>query len=102
LANSTINTAFFAESPAERQADLREDVVVHAAQPYARDPAEQTHRHDQNDRRRKRKALILRRVNQPDKKHTQRKNEDCGIARQFFLKRNVRPFEVKSSRQYLR
>ena len=42
------------------EADLGQDVVVHAAQQNAADRRKQTHRHDQDHRERKQHALVLR------------------------------------------
>ena len=41
------------------EADLREDVDVHAGDQHAAHRAEQAHRHDQDDRQRQRPAFVL-------------------------------------------
>ena len=64
------------EADQHDEADLREHVVVPAAQPDAEQREQQAHRHDQHDRERQRPALVLRGEDQEDQQHAQR--EDRG------------------------
>ena len=57
------------------KADLRQDVVVQAAQIDAEDRGEQAHRHDQDDRERQRERFVLRRQHQEDEHHGEHEHE---------------------------
>ncbi len=80
------------ESDQHDEADLREDVVLHRAQPNAADRAEQAHRHDENDGERQRPALVKRGEHQEDEEHAERENVDRAVAGEFLLQRDLRPF----------
>ncbi len=72
--------------------DLRQDVVVHAAQDNAGDGGDQAHRYDQDDGERQRQAFILRRQHQEHEHHRQREGEHRGVASLDLLIRQRRPF----------
>ena len=83
--------AFFAAKPDEHdEADLREDVVVHALDHDAGDRGEDAHRHDQDDRDRQRPAFVLRRQHEEDESTHSGKMKAAPVARQFLLERPFR------------
>ena len=76
-ANSTIRMAFLAAKPDQHdEADLRQDVDVHAAQQQPADRGQQAHRHDQDHRQRQRPAFVLRREQQEHEHHRGAEDED--------------------------
>src|SRR5438874_13118577 len=62
------------------EADLCDQVVVHAAQPRAEERERQAHRRDQDDREWQRPALVLGGMDEKDEEDTERKEVDRGVA----------------------
>ena len=72
------------EADQHHEADLGQDIVVHAAQPDPGDGAEQTQGHDQNDGQRQHPAFVLRRKHQEDEQHADGKDEAARRCRRGF------------------
>src|SRR5205823_1243005 len=83
------------------KADLCEDVVLHRAQPDTVDRTEQTHRNDQNDCEGQRPALVERREQQENEQNAKRENVNRAVAREFLLKRYLRPLSREAGGQNL-
>ena len=80
----------------DHEADLGQDVVVHAAQQNAADRRKQAHRHDQDHRERKQHALVLRGEQQEHEHDGQTESHDGGIAGDLLLQRNLGPFVAEA------
>src|SRR5882757_999246 len=89
------------EPDEHNEADLREDVVLHRAEPNTVDRAEQTHRDDKNDRERQRPTFVKRREQQENEQNAKRENVNRAVARKFLLERYLRPLGREAGRQDL-
>src|SRR6266436_6211935 len=89
------------EPDEHNEPDLREDIVLHRAEPDTVDRAEQTHRDDKNDRERQRPAFVKRREQQENEQNAKRENENRAVAREFLLERYLRPLSREAGRQNL-
>ena len=83
------------------EADLRQQIVVHAAQDHADDRGDQAHWNDQNDGERQRQALKLRRQHQEHEHHRQHESENRGVAGADLLEGERGPFVGEAGRQNL-
>ena len=81
------------------EADLGEDVVVHAAQVHAGHGGQDAHRHDQDHRERQGDALVERGQQQEDEHHRQREHQHAGVAGQLLLVGKLGPLEAVARRQ---
>ena len=90
---------FAGEADEHDKADLREDVVLHRAQPDAADRAEQTHRDDEDDRERQRPAFVERREEKEDEENAERENVDRAVAGELLLQRDLGPFRGETRGQ---
>src|SRR5712671_2894000 len=81
--------------------DLREDVVLHRAEPDTVDRTEQTHRDDQNDCKGQRPTFVKRREQQENKQNAKRENVNRAVARKFLLERYLRPLGREAGGQNL-
>src|SRR5256714_620665 len=88
------------EADQDDEADLRDEVVVHATEPRAEERERQTHRRDQDDGQRQRPALILGGMDEKDEEHAKRKDEDRGVAGELRLIGEVRPFDLHPGREH--
>ena len=81
----------FRRQPDEyHQPDLREDVVVEAAQIDPEDGGKQAHRHDHDHRQRQHQRFILGGEQQEDEHHGKHEHRRCGIALGFSPDRQAR------------
>ena len=74
------------------QADLGQDVVVHAAQVHAEHRRQQGHRHDQDDRDRQGQAFELGGEDEEDEDDRQPEDDSRGVAGGLLLEGDVGPF----------
>ncbi len=95
------NSVLGSERDQHDEADLGEDVVVHAAKVDAENRGQQAHRHDQDDRERQREGLIHRRQDQKHEHDGQHEDQHAGIAGKLLLKGDVGPFIAHAGRQNL-
>ena len=84
------------------EADLRQDVVVEAAQPDAREREENAQRHDRDDRKRQRPAFVLERQQQEDEQNAEREDQQAGAAGEALLERELGPLEGQAVGQQAR
>ena len=89
------------EADQHDEADLGQDVDVHAAPEQAGDGGEQAHRHDQHDRERQRPALVLRRQHQEDEDDRGDEDEQAGVAGELLLEGELGPLEAEAVGQAL-
>src|SRR4029077_6704816 len=89
------------EPDEHNEPDLREDVVLHGAQPDTVDRTEQTHRDDQNDCERQRPAFVKRGEQQKNEQNAKRENVNRTVAREFLLERYLRPLGREAGWQNL-
>ena len=87
------------EADQHHHADLREDVVVEAAQVHAEHRGEQAHRHDEDHGERQREALVERRQENEHEHDAEHERERAGVARSLLLVGDVGPFEVHAGGQ---
>src|SRR5438445_10456695 len=80
------------ESDEHNEADLREDVVLHRAEPDTVDRAEQTHRDNENDCERQRRAFAKGREPKNNEPHTESENENRASAGELLMARYLGPF----------
>jgi len=89
------------EPDEHNEPDLREDVVLHRAEPDTVDRAEQTHRDDKNDRERQRPTFVKRREQQENEQNAKRENVNRAVARESLLERYLRPLGREAAGQNL-
>src|SRR5207247_5396417 len=89
------------ESNQHNESDLGEDVVLHRAQPYTVDRAEQTHGNDQNDCEWQRPTLIKRGKQKKNEQNAKGENVNRAVAREFLLERYLSPLGREAGRQDL-
>src|SRR5207244_8147111 len=89
------------ESDEHNEADLREDVVFHRAEPDTVDRAEQTHRDNENDCEGQRPAFVKGREQKKNEQNTERENENRAIAGELLLQRYLGPFGGNAGRKHL-
>ena len=73
------------------EADLSQDVDVHAAQQQAADRGQQAHRHDQDHGERQRPAFVLRRKHEEDHHNGESEHDHGGVARLDLQVRQLGP-----------
>ena len=83
------------------EADLGEDVDVHAAQQQPADRGEQAHRHDQDHGQRQEPAFVLRRKQQEHEHHGGDEHEQAA-AGQLLLEGQLGPLVAEAVGQHLR
>src|ERR1051326_976822 len=89
------------EPDEDEETDLREDVVVAAGEPHARNGRQETHRHDENDHEWQRPALVLRRQDEENEQDAQREYEYSSVASELLLVRELGPLVPQAVRQRL-
>src|SRR3954462_330245 len=89
------------EPDEHNESDLREDVVLHRAEPDTVDRTEQTHRDDKNDCERQRPAFVKRREQQENEQNAKRENVNRAVARELLLERYLRPLSREAGGQNL-
>src|SRR6266513_6324530 len=81
--------------------DLREDVVLHRAEPDTVDRTEETHGDDQNDCERQRPAFVKRREQEENEQNAKWENVNRAIACELLLERDLRPLGREAGGQNL-
>src|SRR6266404_8081444 len=81
--------------------DLREDVVLHGAEPDTVDRTEETHGDDQNDCERQRPAFVKRREQEENEQNAKWENVNRAIACELLLERDLRPLSREAGGQNL-